>query len=153
MVRPIDSSVAPHALNRSASSTASLDATTEVSKPGAHGIGRQAKAAISAVADGRELPKNIQGKVASTLARGLPLETIVSLQEIAEPAGDGAAMPGDPAIVVVDPEVDVLPTDPLDETVASAELMPKVDDGEQVSLEETVPAVAQLAELLEIEPI
>lgn len=52
---------------------------------GAAAVGQQAKTAIAGAADPAALPHNIQGKVASSLARGLPIEALLAVQSEASP--------------------------------------------------------------------
>lgn len=52
-------------------------------KPGksAASVGHMAKAKIAEAASEQAMPANIQGKVASALARGLPVDSLLALQQ------------------------------------------------------------------------
>jgi len=113
MVRPINSPAIPHPPHRQPSLPVSSPSTQEAGKPSQHAVGQQAKVAISQAVQGEELPKNIQGKVASALARGLSLDTIINLQEPTEP------------VVGADPTTDV-PVEPVADDVVAED--PVIED-------------------------
>lgn len=70
---------ADHSAMRAVERNTSSDTPKSNSKS-QEAIGHLAKAAILDAAGDSEMPKNVQGKVASALARGLELDTILNLQ-------------------------------------------------------------------------
>jgi hypothetical protein len=84
MVSPVTSSPGYRPVH--APAKAKPEPTAAEGAPGKsnNAIGQQAKAAISQAGDTAALPKNIQGKVASALARGLSIEALLSIQDSAE---------------------------------------------------------------------
>lgn len=145
MVRPINSPSIPHPPQRPASSVTSPDATQEAAKPSQHAVGQQAKATMLLAVPGEELPKNIHGKVASAIARALPLDTIINLQDISVPAGDDGPEAGLPVEPV--PEEPIVGDPVADEVVIEdpvAEI--PVDDGAVET-----PVLTQLVDELALE--
>ena len=138
MVRPINSPSTPHPPHRQVGSPASPQVTPEAGKAPRHAIGQQAKAAVMSAVQGEELPRNIQGKVASALARGLSLDTIINLQEPSEPSGDTAPITD----VTVEPVVDEVVVDEI-----------VIDDSAiDVSIDTSAQAEPAGDAVLEVEP-
>ena len=84
MVSPVTSSPGYRPVH--APAKAKPEPTAAEGAPGKsnNAIGQQAKTLISQAGDPAALPKNIQGKVASALARGLSIEALLSIQDSAE---------------------------------------------------------------------
>ena len=102
----------------------------EAQGPGksAEAVGHRAKAAIAAASEGQTLPANIQGKVASALARGLPLDSILALQP---PADDGDTVVDD-ATLQPDAGTDVTATpDDTSTETADATALELLEDADQ----------------------
>ena len=117
MVSPIGpASGSPHA---HAPMKAKAPASPEESAPGKSGdsVGHRAKMAISQAGESADLPKNIQGKVASALARGLSIEALLSIQDSA----DITEIPQDPEIVA---EPAAAPSDPVEPLPDPVEPLP-----------------------------
>lgn len=102
-------------------SPASAPARPEaVARPGKsdQAIGHQAKRAIADAGAVADLPKNIQGQVASTLARGLSLDSILSLQP-AQPGPTSEPPTDSPADDAVVSDTDgIADASPADSTVS-----------------------------------
>ena len=83
----VSNSPAMHA--RHADRTAPSE-TAPTDRPGKSGqsVGHRAKAAIAGMATDQPLTANFQGQVASALARGLPVEALLALQQSPDVTGE-----------------------------------------------------------------
>ena len=132
MVSPITSS--PGSSHAHSPMKAKAQTSPAETAPGKSGdaVGHRAKMAISGAGEASDLPKNIQGKVASALARGLSIEALLSIQDSAdiadtaqdqEPLAEPAAAPADVEQPPSEP-VDLLadPVEPLPDPVEFTDL-------------------------------
>ena len=109
------------------------DATvTETALPGKSGnaVGQRAKAVIAGMNAADPLPKNFQGVIASNMARGLPIESILALHQAPDPVVDDAGPVDDPGAtepVVDNPDTASDTSDPampVQETTTTDEVLP-----------------------------
>lgn len=123
----VSNSTATHA-RFTAPSTAGETAQTEGPGKSGNSVGHRAKAEIAAATTDQPLPSNITGKVASALARGLPVDSLLALQT-------------SPDAVVDDAGTDAVPDPaPLDTAITDGDAVITDLSGSTVQAQTTEPS-------------